>query len=210
MTVLGNLLSLNNGGTSIPAFIMQVYLAVITTQQHHIITDWKFPIHIKIWVHQSLWFLTAEHVHQGDVFLSAFNKSFSRGAPHCHTVDQTMRVILGELLTWSLSHCSNSCHLPAWAGEKWDLWCTLQIRNNNMCQYLHMVSTGKFKKSFVTMLLQYTPLWCKTFVIWWFQPLEPHISYTAQHKSHLQMFLSIFLKHNIVRLWSGKMLKQQV
>lgn len=67
---------------------MQVYLAVITTQQYHIIIDWKFPIHIKIWVHQSLWFLPAEHIHQGDVILSAFNKSFSRGAPHCHTVDQ--------------------------------------------------------------------------------------------------------------------------
>lgn len=39
MTVLGNLLSLNNGGTSIPAFIMQVYLAVITIQQYRIIID---------------------------------------------------------------------------------------------------------------------------------------------------------------------------
>lgn len=34
--------------------------------------------------------------------------------------------------------------------------------------------------------------------------------YTAQHNSHLQMFLNILLKHNIVMLWSGKMLKQQV
>lgn len=34
--------------------------------------------------------------------MSVFNKSFSRGALHCHTVDQTMSVILGELLGLSL------------------------------------------------------------------------------------------------------------
>lgn len=46
ITVLGNLLSLNNGGTPVPAFIMQVYLTAICSI-YHTITDWKFAIHIK-------------------------------------------------------------------------------------------------------------------------------------------------------------------
>lgn len=37
------------------------------------------------------------------MFISAFSKSFSGGAPHCHAVDQTMSMILGELLAASLS-----------------------------------------------------------------------------------------------------------
>lgn len=45
----------------------------------------------------------ADDIHQGAVFVSAFNKSFSGGTPHCHTVDQTMSMILGELLGVSLT-----------------------------------------------------------------------------------------------------------
>lgn len=163
MTVLGNLLSLNNAGTSIPAFIMQVYLAVITTQQYRIIIDWKFPIHIKSWVYQSLWFLPAEDSHQGDVFMSAFNKSFSRGATHCHTVDQTMWVILTELLTWSLTALiAVTCMRELGRSEISDVHYRYEI---TICANTYIWFLLENLKSFVTVLLQYTLLWCKTFVI---------------------------------------------
>lgn len=203
MNVLGNPLPLKNGGTLIPAFIMQIYLA----KPHH---HWlEFPIHIKSWVYQSLWLFAAEGIHQGDVFMSAFNKSFSRGAPHWHTVNKTISVILGELLTWPLTPpIAVTCLHELGKSEIFDVHFRHEITmyvNIYICFLLESLKSHLLLWYWSILLFDARHLLSSGFNHW------NHTSlYTAQHKSHLQMFLSILLKHNIVRLWSGKMLKQQV
>lgn len=88
--------------------------------------------------------------------MSAFNKSFSRGAPQGHTVDQIMLVILGELLGLSLTALiAVTCLHELEKSEIFDVHYRYKI---TMCANICMVCTGKFKKSFVTVILKYTPL----------------------------------------------------